>query len=114
MSVDEITVKFEGMTVFTVVDFKKGYWGCIADNIIINGKDEQEHDKHYLNFMDTSMRNNLTLNTEKTQFKQSTVSFFAFYWSDDGIATYPKKIEAITHMKMPENEEFPGNDELYE
>ena len=25
-SVDEITVKLQGMTVFTIVDFKKGYW----------------------------------------------------------------------------------------
>ena len=25
-SADEITVKLQGMTVFTIVDFKKGYW----------------------------------------------------------------------------------------
>ena len=25
-SVDEITTKLQGMTVFTIVDFKKGYW----------------------------------------------------------------------------------------
>ena len=25
-SLDEITAKFKGMTVFTIVDFKKGYW----------------------------------------------------------------------------------------
>ena len=25
-SVDEITVKLQGMTVFTIADFKKGYW----------------------------------------------------------------------------------------
>ena len=25
-SVDEITAKLHGMTVFTIVDFKKGYW----------------------------------------------------------------------------------------
>ena len=25
-SVDEITAKLQGMTVFTIVDFKKGYW----------------------------------------------------------------------------------------
>ena len=26
LSVDEITAKLQGMTVFTIVDFKKGYW----------------------------------------------------------------------------------------
>ena len=29
-SVDEITAKFQGMTVFTIVDFKKGYWMVVV------------------------------------------------------------------------------------
>ena len=82
-SVDEITAKLQGMTVFTIVDFKKGYWmvvfhpdsrklTCmalpfgrfqwtrlpmgtvgmegvtgIADDMIIAGKDEMEHDRKF-------------------------------------------------------------------
>ena len=30
-SVDEITAKLQGMTVFTIVDFKKGYWMVVLD-----------------------------------------------------------------------------------
>ena len=102
-SVDEITAKLQGMTVFTIVDFKKGYWivvlhpdsrrlTCmalpfgrfqwthlpmgtvvaqdifqskldaifigmegvtgIADDMIIAGKDEMEHDRNFLAFME--------------------------------------------------------------
>ena len=120
-SVDEITAKLQGMTVFTIVDFKKGYWmvvlhpdsrklTCmalpfgrfqwthlpmctvvaqdifqskldaifigmegvtgIADDMIIAGKDEMEHDRNFLAFMEKCMENNLTLNWEKIQFKQ--------------------------------------------
>ena len=29
-SVDEITAKIQGMTVFTIVDFKKGYWMVVV------------------------------------------------------------------------------------
>ena len=102
-SVDEITAKLQGMTVFTIVDFKKGYWmvvlhpdsrklTCmalpfgrfqwtqlpmgtvvaqdifrskldaifigmegvtgIADDMIIARKDEMEHDRNFLAFME--------------------------------------------------------------
>ena len=125
-SVDEITAKLQGMTVFTIVDFKKGYWMAvlhpdsrrltcmalpfgrfqwtclpmgtvvaqdifqskldvifigmegvtgIADDMIIAGKDEMEHNRNFLAFMKKCMENNLTLNAEKIQFKQNQVSF---------------------------------------
>ena len=121
-SVDEITAKLQGMTVFTIVDFKKGYWmvvlhpdsrrlTCIAlpfgrfqwthlpmgtvvaqdifqskmdaifigmvdvtgiaDDMIIAGKDKMEHDRNFLAFMEKCMENNLTLNSEKIQCKQT-------------------------------------------
>ena len=126
-SVDEITAKLQGMTVFTIVDFTKGYWmvvlhpesrklTCIvlpfgrfqwtrlpmgtvvsqdifqskldsifidregvtgiADDMVIAGRDEMEHDRNFLAFMEKCMSNNLTLNSEKIQFKQSQVSFY--------------------------------------
>ena len=97
--VDEITAKLQGMTVFTIVDFKKGYWmvvlhpdsrkltcmalpfgrfqwtrlpmGTVAaqdifqskldamegvtgipDDMIIAGKDEVEHNRNFLAFME--------------------------------------------------------------
>ena len=101
-SVDEITAKLRGMTVFTIVDFKKGYWRVllhpgsrkltcmvlpfgrfqwtrlpmgtvvaqdifqsklesffigmesvtgIADDMVIAGIDEMEHDRNFLAFM---------------------------------------------------------------
>ena len=115
-SVDEITAKLQGMTVFIIGDFKKGYWmvvlhpdskklTCmalpfgrfqwtrlpidtvvahdifqskldsifidmkgvtgIADDMVIAGRDEMEHDRNFLGFMEKCMSNNLTLNSEK-------------------------------------------------
>ena len=135
-SVDEITAKLQGMTVFTIVDFNKGYWmvvlhpdsrklTCmalpfgkfqwtrlpmatmvaqyifqskldaifigmegvtgIADDMVIAGRDEMEHDRNFLAFMEKCMSNNLTLNSEKIQFKQSQVYFYVHYWSKQGI-----------------------------
>ena len=155
-SVDEITAKLQGMTVFTIVDFKKGYWmvvlhpdsrklTCmvlpfgrfqwtrlpmgtvvaqdifqskldsifigmegvtgIADDKVIAGRDEMEHDRNFLAFIEKCMSSNLTLNSEKIQFKQSQVSFYGHCWSKQGISLDPKKIKALNHMDFPLDKE---------
>ena len=155
-SVDEITAKLQGMTVFTIVDFKKGYWmvvlhpdpgnspvWCyhlaasqwtwlpmgtvvaqdifqskldsifigmegvmgIADDMVIAGRDKMEHDRNFLAFMEKCMDNNLTLNSEKIQFKQTQVSFYGQHWSQHGISPDPKKIQALKHMEFPPDKE---------
>ena len=43
----------------------------ITDDMIIAGKDEMEHDRNSLVFMEKCMENNLTLNSEKIQFKET-------------------------------------------
>ena len=53
---DAIFIGMEGVTV--------------ADDMVIAGKDEMEHDRNFLAFMEKCMENNLTLNSEKIQFKQ--------------------------------------------
>ena len=49
--------------------------------------------------------NNLTLNSEKIQFKQSQVSFYGHIWSKHGISPDPKKIQALKHMEFPPDKE---------
>ena len=155
-SVDEITAKLQGMTVFTIVDFKKGYWmvvlhpdsrklACmalpfgrfqwtrlptgtvvaqdifqskldaifigmegvseIADDMVIAGRDKMEHDRNFLAFMKKCLENNLTLNLEKIQFKQTQVSFYGHCWSKHWISPDPKKIQVLKHMEFPLDKE---------
>ena len=77
----------------------------ISDDMVIAGRDEMEHDRNFLVFMEKCMSNNLTLNSEKIQFKQSQVSFYGHCWSKHGITPDPKKIQALTHMELPLDEE---------
>ena len=51
------------------------------------------------------MSNNLTVNSEKIQFKQSQVSFYGHCWSKHGILPDPKKIRALNHMEFPPDKE---------
>ena len=77
----------------------------IADYMVIAGKDEMEHDRNFLAFMEKCMSNNLTLNSEKIQFKQTQVSFYGHCWSKHGISPDPKKIQALKHMEFPLDKE---------
>ena len=71
----------------------------IADNMIIYGKTNQEHDGN-LNFLEVCRKNNLTLNPGKMQFRLPKVSFFGHTWSDKGLSADPKKIEAVKRMEL--------------
>ena len=82
----------------------KGVTG-IADDMVIAGRDEMEHDRNFLAFMEKCMSNNLTFNSEKIQFKQSQVSFYGHIWSKHGISLDPKKIQALSHMEFPMDKE---------
>ena len=75
------------------------------NDMVIAGRDEMEHDRNFLAFMEKCMNNNKTLNSEKIQFKQSQVSFYGHCWSKHGIAPDPKKIQALTHMEFPPDKE---------
>ena len=77
----------------------------IADDMVIAGRDEMEHDRNFLAFMEKCMSNNLTLNSEKIQFKQSQVSFSGHCWSKHGISPDPKKIQALNNMEFPSDKE---------
>ena len=48
----------------------------IADYMVMPGRNEEEHDRNFLAFMEKYMSNNLTLNAKKIQFKQSQVSSY--------------------------------------
>ena len=55
--------------------------------------------------MEKCMENNLTLNSDKIQFKQSQVSFYGHIWLKNGISPDPKKIQTLKHMEFPPDKE---------
>ena len=75
----------------------------IAEDMVIAGRDKMEHDRNFLAFMEKCM--NLTLNSERIQFKQSQVSFYDHCWSKHRISPDPKKIQALSHMEFPPDKE---------
>ena len=78
-NLDAIFIDMEGVT-------------GIADDMVIAGRDEMEHEKNFLAFMEKCMSNSLILNVEKIQFKQWQVSFYGHCWLKQGISPDPKRL----------------------
>ena len=81
-----------------------GFTG-IADDMVIYGRTDQDHNEHLVNFLEVCRRNTLTLNPDKMQFRLPEVSFFGHHWSAKGLSPDPKKIEAVKHMELPKDVE---------
>ena len=73
----------------------------IADDMMIYGKTDLEHDRHLINFLNICRKNILTLNPDKMQFRLPQVSFFGHQWSAKGLSPDPKKIAAVKRMDLP-------------
>ena len=65
----------------------------IADDMIIYGRSDLEHDKHLINFLEVCRKNTLTLNPDKMQFRLPQVSFFGHQWSAKGLSPDPRKLQ---------------------
>ena len=78
----------------------------IAHDMIIYGRNDQEHDEHLVNFLDVCRKNTLTLNPDKMQFRLPQVSFFGHQWSARGLSPVPKKIATVKHMELPQDMEM--------
>ena len=77
----------------------------IADDMVIFGRNEEEHDKNLILFLETTRKNGLVLNKKKLQFKKEEVSFFGHRWNSTGISPDPKKTESILKKQFPPDKE---------
>ena len=67
----------------------------IADDMVIFGRNEEEHDRNLILLLETTRKNGLVLNKRKLQFKKEEVSFFGHRWNSTGISPDPEKTESI-------------------
>ena len=73
----------------------------IADDIIIAGSTQQEHDQAFLNMLEATRENNVSLNSTKLQFKKKSVQFYGHTITSEGIKPASDKLEAIRNIQTP-------------
>ena len=73
----------------------------ISDDIIVYGKNVQEHDQALHKLLKRLSDLNLTLNKKKCQFYTSSIEYYGWRFSAKGMSPDPNKIETIRNMKPP-------------
>ena len=92
--------KFQQMIQTAISDLPNSK--TISDDIIIFGRNRQEHDVALHKLLQRLQSLGLTLNKEKCQFHLPRVMFFGWVFSSEGIKPDPTKVYAIINTKLQE------------
>ena len=76
----------------------------IVDDLLVWGKDDEEHDARRKQVLTRAREVNLKFNTEKCKIKQGDVPFVGHVLRKEGLKPDPEKIRAVKEMKPPEND----------
>ena len=81
--------------------------GCvgIADDVVVYGRDNAEHDNNLLRLMQVAREEGLVFNSKKCVIKTHEIVFFGSVYGQDGIRPDPNKVEDIHMMPTPQDKE---------
>lgn len=72
------------------------------DDIMVFGKDKEEHDRNLAKVLANLKNHNVLINEEKSKFGQQSVEFLGFLVSSDGWKLGDEKIAALKNFRSPE------------
>ncbi|CAB3981251.1 Retrovirus-related Pol poly from transposon [Paramuricea clavata] len=75
----------------------------IADDLIVWGKSQEEHDRNLEALFQRLDAKGLTLNGDKCEYNQPSLWFYGYSLSKDGLSADPKKVEPIVKTTTPQN-----------
>jgi len=78
---------------------------CIADDVIVHGRDEREHDARLAAFLQRCRERGIQLNRDKFVLMNTEITFMGHRITSAGLQADPEKVKAITEMKSPTNVE---------
>ena len=73
----------------------------VQDDIIVWGKDKHEHDKRLQEVLDRIYKSGIRLNKDKCVIGKDELIFLGHKITKDGIMPDPRKISAISNLKLP-------------
>jgi len=77
----------------------------IADDIVIFGKSEQEHNHHLHGMLARCRNTGPKLNPDKCKIKQMKIKFYGVICGEDGVQPDPSKVSALKQMAPPTNKQ---------
>ena len=76
---------------------------AIADDIIVYGIDEKDHDENLHKLMQRAQKKGLVFNSSKCKIKEDSIPFFGHIYSKKGVSPDPSKVQAIRDLCIPKN-----------
>ena len=73
----------------------------IADDILVFGSSDIEHDLSFINMLEACRLNNVALNSGKLQFKQEKINFYGQTLTENGLQPTEDKLQGIKNIKIP-------------
>ena len=74
---------------------------CQADDILVYGKSQEQHDKNVRNVLQKLREVGLTLNRDKCIFSQKQIKFLGQVIDNSGVSPDPDKVLAVQNFKQP-------------
>ena len=75
---------------------------CIADDLVIHGKDTAEHDKHLRKLLEKFEKLGVKQNKNKLELRMNEITFMGHKVTKEGLKVDPEKVKAITGMTPPQ------------
>ena len=76
---------------------------CIADDVVIHGRNQTEHDVRMRAFLERCLQKGIRLNRDKLRTNLDSVTFMGHTVSKEGLKPDPNKVKAIQNYPIPKN-----------
>ena len=73
----------------------------IADDIVVHGKTNEEHDRNFITLLEQLQERNLILNKDKCKIGMDQIVFMGLLLSKYGVGTTEEKVRAVRETKAP-------------
>ena len=70
----------------------------IADDVVIYGDDDEDHNQNLHNFMHRAWEHGLIFNGEKCEVRKDSVTLFGTVYDANGVHPDPKEVDGIHKM----------------
>ena len=77
----------------------------IADDMVVYGQTEEEHDRNLLNLMEVAKKSGLVFNSQKCGIKLPEIKFFGHIYDQNGARPDPTKVEDIRALPAPQTKQ---------
>ncbi|XP_064622353.1 uncharacterized protein K02A2.6-like [Lineus longissimus] len=76
---------------------------CIADDVVIHGRNTEEHDRNLEAFLQRCREKGIKLNIAKLELRLSEITFMGHMVTERGLQADPEKVRAVESMSAPTN-----------